>query len=46
VLIPSVGVNGAAAAFLVTDTVLLTAFYAALPKATVDPRPAMTPLPN
>ncbi len=33
-LIPAIGIRGAAVAFLVTDTVLLAAFYAALPSVT------------
>ncbi|HEX3826562.1 MAG TPA: oligosaccharide flippase family protein [Sporichthyaceae bacterium] len=36
-LVPSIGVKGAAVAFLVTDAALLVAFYTALPKAPVVP---------
>jgi O-antigen/teichoic acid export membrane protein len=31
VLVPAIGIRGAAVAFLITDTILLAAFYAALP---------------
>jgi O-antigen/teichoic acid export membrane protein len=33
ILVPTVGMEGAAEAFLITDVALLAAFYAALPKA-------------
>jgi O-antigen/teichoic acid export membrane protein len=43
VLVPMIGINGAAGAFLVTDAALLVAFYTALPKSAVGPPlPAMT----
>jgi len=32
VLVPTIGIKGAAVAFLITDVALLAAFYAALPK--------------
>jgi len=33
-LVPAIGIRGAAVAFLITDTVLVAAFYAALPSVT------------
>jgi O-antigen/teichoic acid export membrane protein len=35
ILVPTIGIKGAAAAFLITDTILLVVFYASLPTATV-----------
>ena len=35
VLVPSIGIRGAAVAFLITDSILLVAFYATLPRTAV-----------
>jgi len=43
VLVPLLGIRGAAVAFLLTDTILLVAFYGALPGASVAAEPAVSP---
>ena len=39
-LVPAIGIRGAAVAFLITDTILLVAFYASLPRAAVAAAPS------
>jgi O-antigen/teichoic acid export membrane protein len=43
VLVPLMGIRGAAVAFLITDTILLVAFYSALPGTPVEAKPAASP---
>jgi O-antigen/teichoic acid export membrane protein len=42
-LVPAIGIRGAAVAFLITDTILLVAFYASLPRAAVPAAPSPEP---
>jgi O-antigen/teichoic acid export membrane protein len=43
VLVPAIGIRGAALAFLITDSILLVAFYAVLPGAKANaPAPVST----
>ena len=44
VLVPLLGIRGAAVAFLITDTILLLAFYNALPGARTAATPASAPV--
>jgi O-antigen/teichoic acid export membrane protein len=45
ILVPTIGIKGAAAAFLITDAILLVVFYASLPAATSPATPAPAPSP-
>jgi O-antigen/teichoic acid export membrane protein len=46
ILVPTIGIKGAAAAFLITDAILLVVFYASLPRATSPAAPAPAPTPS
>jgi len=43
VFVPLLGIRGAAVAFLLTDTILLVAFYSALPGTPAVAEPAVSP---